>query len=83
MKNEGKSKETLENVDISVQSLLQRELERNITLLPFNSGYPMSAMENSQVENKRQQIWATFENVWNIIYKYRYKCRFCINIWLI
>lgn len=70
MKNEGKSKETLENVDISVQSLLQRELERNITLLPFNSGYPMSAMENSQVENKRQQIWATFENVWNIIYKY-------------
>lgn len=22
------------------------------------------------MENKRQQIWATFENVWNIIYKY-------------
>ncbi|XP_078263725.1 uncharacterized protein swt1 isoform X2 [Rhinoraja longicauda] len=76
MKTKGKSlkksKESLENVDISVQSSLHPDPGRNITLLPFNcnSGFLMSDMGNSQMENKRQQIWATFENVWNIIYKY-------------
>ncbi|XP_051868808.1 uncharacterized protein swt1 isoform X2 [Pristis pectinata] len=67
-----RSKNSSEKVEISAESALQPNLGRNITLPPFNcnTGDPMSEMENSQVVNKSQQIWATFENVWNIINKY-------------
>ncbi|XP_069794257.1 transcriptional protein SWT1 isoform X11 [Narcine bancroftii] len=66
------SKESSEKVDISFESPLNSDPGKNVTLLPFNchTGFPVSGMENAQVVNKSQQIWATFENVWNIINKY-------------
>uniref|UniRef100_UPI00398E3DE4 transcriptional protein SWT1 isoform X2 n=1 Tax=Pristiophorus japonicus TaxID=55135 RepID=UPI00398E3DE4 len=71
-KSSEKSEESSEKLKISVESPLNPDSGRNVTLFPFtcNTGYPTSEMENSQDVSKSQQIWATFENVWNIINKY-------------
>ncbi|XP_067846598.1 transcriptional protein SWT1 isoform X2 [Heptranchias perlo] len=71
-KSSEKSEESSEKLEIAVESTLNPDPERNVTLFPFNcnTGYPMSEMENPQGVSRSQQIWATFENVWNIINKY-------------
>ncbi|XP_038650557.1 transcriptional protein SWT1 isoform X1 [Scyliorhinus canicula] len=71
-KSSVKSEESTEKLEVSVEQPVNPDSGRNLTLVPFNcpSGYPMSQVENSQGVSRSQQIWATFENVWNIINKY-------------
>ncbi|XP_078074431.1 uncharacterized protein swt1 [Mustelus asterias] len=71
-KSSEKSEESSEKLEISVGLPLNPDSGRNVTLFPFNcnGGYPMSEVENSADVSRSQQIWATFENVWNIINKY-------------
>ncbi|XP_041064658.1 transcriptional protein SWT1 isoform X2 [Carcharodon carcharias] len=71
-KSSEKSEESSEKLEISAGPPLNHDSGRNVTLFPFNcnSGYSMSQMENSQCVSRSQQIWATFESVWNIINKY-------------
>ncbi|XP_060685729.1 transcriptional protein SWT1 isoform X1 [Hemiscyllium ocellatum] len=61
-----------EKLEIPFAPPLNPDSGRNVTVFPFNciSGCPTSEIDNSQDVNRIQQIWATFENVWNIINKY-------------
>ncbi|XP_059503811.1 transcriptional protein SWT1 isoform X2 [Stegostoma tigrinum] len=68
-KSPKKSQESSEKLEISGAPPSNLDSGRNVTLYPF-SGCPTSEMDNSQNVNRIQQIWATFENVWNITNKY-------------